>query len=59
MQDLTIYTNKCQDYCTTCPDGGKILQYGSSVCLKVCPVGYYVSSDGTQCLKCNSPCIDC
>ncbi len=50
---------KCADYCDSCPDGGSILQFGSAVCLKTCPVGFYVSSDETQCLKCASPCIDC
>lgn len=35
------------------------MQYGSSICLSNCPLGYYVSPDGTECLKCNSPCIDC
>ena len=50
---------KCADYCTSCPDGGDIMQFGSTICLKTCPIGFYVSSDGTQCFKCTSPCIDC
>ncbi len=51
--------HKCTDHCNTCPDGGSILQFGTGTCLQTCPVGFYVSPDGTQCLKCTSPCIDC
>ena len=35
------------------------MQFGSTICLKTCPLGYFVSSDGTQCLVCTSPCIGC
>lgn len=35
------------------------MQFGSTICLTTCPSGFYVSSDGTQCLQCSSPCLDC
>lgn len=35
------------------------MQFGSTICLQTCPAGYYISSDGTQCLQCTSPCIGC
>ena len=35
------------------------MQFGTTICLKTCPVGYFVSSDGTQCLACTSPCVGC
>ncbi len=48
----------CPGY--TAPSGLPIImQFGTAICLKTCPVGFYVSADGTQCLKCTLPCVDC
>lgn len=49
VQDISVYLQKCPAYCNSCPDGGIVLQYASTVCLKTCPQGYFISSDGTQC----------
>ena len=59
LQDISVFLMKCADHCTSCIDGGTILQFGTGTCLNSCPLGFYVSSDGTQCLKCTSPCIGC
>lgn len=59
IQDISIYLQKCVSYCGSCPDGGTILQFGSSICLTSCPSGFYVNAEGTQCLKCTLPCVDC
>jgi hypothetical protein len=59
IQDITLYLQKCEDYCGSCPDGGALLQYGSSVCLQTCPDGYYENSASTQCEKCDKNCTAC
>ena len=59
VQDISVYLQKCAGYCKSCPDGGSILQYGTTYCLSTCPTGYFVSPDGTLCLKCSTDCVDC
>jgi hypothetical protein len=49
IQDISFYLQKCKDYCGTCPDGGVLLQFGSSVCLSTCPDGFFKNTAQTQC----------
>jgi hypothetical protein len=36
-----------------------LLQYGSTMCLASCPVGFYVNSNNDKCLKCDDNCKEC
>ena len=49
VQDISLYLQKCKDYCGTCPDGGALLQFGSNVCLSTCPDGFLTNTALTQC----------
>jgi hypothetical protein len=49
IQDISLYLQKCQDHCTSCPDGGTLLQYGTTTCLSTCPNGLFANAEQTQC----------